>query len=1176
MSKRKSSAPVKWVGQSIEPTIPFRRLNNYLPVIVVTAGVMSGLPLTVMASPCANVTISANTTATQSIGSGCSFSTFSITANGTINVTNGIGINNSGTIGLIENSGNVVVSGAPPNGMGLVNSGTITTLNNLSSFSGAQYAINNSGLISTLTNSGSINNFINKATGTINSFLNSGNGTLSTTVGINNFNNSGIIINLTNTGLISQGSAPAFSNNALISTLTNSGIINGGGTGGTGIMISGSSVDSNNVFHPGATITSLTNNGTISSNGDTAINTGGLISTLNNIGLISSNNTAIYNTGSITNLTNSGSITGNGSCTDNIHTINCAIRNGGVINTLTNTGVISGATVGIFNGDGGTITSLNNAQGKSTSPLTFTGTLPTNYNIIVKNNGDYGQLSLNSTTISGVMNIGVSTIASAATPGTLIAVLSGISSQALIGNLSGTTISGVSGAYSWILQPESGNATIYDLLIAAYSGGSTNGGTTNGGSGSTTPASSSTTNTPTTTNITTGTSVSLSSIGTTYNSVLAGGTLVLQNGNQSGIALTISSAGGTITAPNTGAAQLSGVLSGPGNVIYNGAGLLNLTGSNTYSGGSSIISGTIVASGTSPFGTGGVYIGAQGTLIGAGTVTGLLVVFGKLQPGNSPGYLLANSTVTMNSGSTYLQDIAGKLQANAATPLGSTGYYSFLNVNGASLVIYPGATLSPRLQNLFSANEPGYGSAPYVPLLGDRFTIATAQGGISGKFSSVAQPSGLTTGTQFIPFYNIAGNNSLELAVIPTSYTATLANTNANTRSVAGALDQLSAATQADAVSTSQLALMYATADQTASSLATFAQSLAGEIYGATLAVVAQTTQRVQSAVVSRLANGFSLPTMQAGVNTETSALVTPQNPAGIPGSNVSSNPDVNPRATPSNSGLARGNVWGEIAYQYGNRAGNDKASGFSSNLYQMVLGVDGYKEHGIAAGGGIALSNTNVSANLGSGTVQQGSLFLYGKMPVESFMVDVMASYGLNATDNSRADPLSNGSLQAKGVRGNDALLSAGLSRAFETESARITPYIRMTWQQVNQSSFGEGSSPAALNVNSFSGNGLLGVLGLTVSGKDLDPMKASYTYRANLGVGADTNTLINPTLNATLAGFGTTIQTPNVGSTFVQAGLYGTAKFADNAYAYAGITGETRSGQTLGAVSLGVRIQF
>ncbi|MDO8695243.1 MAG: hypothetical protein Q7J51_14180 [Sheuella sp.] len=46
--------------------------------------------------------------------------------------------------------------------------------------------------------------------------------------------------------------------------------------------------------------------------------------------------------------------------------------------------------------------------------------------------------------------------------------------------------------------------------------------------------------------------------------------------------------------------------------------------------------------------------------------------------------------------------------------------------------------------------------------------------------------------------------------------------------------------------------------------------------------------------------------------------------------------------------------------------------------------------------------------------------------------------------------------------------------------------------------------------------------------------------------------------------------------GATFVQAGLYGTAKLADNAYAFAGLSGEARSGQTLGAVNVGLRVQF
>jgi hypothetical protein len=128
-----------------------------------------------------------------------------------------------------------------------------------------------------------------------------------------------------------------------------------------------------------------------------------------------------------------------------------------------------------------------------------------------------------------------------------------------------------------------------------------------------------------------------------------------------------------------------------------------------------------------------------------------------------------------------------------------------------------------------------------------------------------------------------------------------------------------------------------------------------------------------------------------------------------------------------------------------------------------------------------------------------------------------------------------------------------------------------------VNQSPFDEGTnSAAALSVNGYNGNAVRGVIGLAVGSKNKDPMVDPYTYKVNVAVGADTNTLINPSLNANLASYGTTIQAANVGNTFVQAGLYGTVKLNDNAFAYAGITGEARSGQTLGGVNLGVRVQF
>ena len=226
---------------------------------------------------------------------------------------------------------------------------------------------------------------------------------------------------------------------------------------------------------------------------------------------------------------------------------------------------------------------------------------------------------------------------------------------------------------------------------------------------------------------------------------------------------------------------------------------------------------------------------------------------------------------------------------------------------------------------------------------------------------------------------------------------------------------------------------------------------------------------------------------------------------------------------------------------------------------------------------GGVALSNTTLNPVYGSGTIQQGSLFAYGKMPLDEYVFDAIASVGLNASDLSRSDStgLSSG-YRNKNISGNDVLLSLGLSRPIDMEQIRITPFARVTWQMVMQSGVNEGQTGSALAVNSFTGNGVRGIVGVAAGSQETNPMTEPYTYRAYVGVGADSSGVLNPTINASLAGFNTNIMTPNVGAAFVQAGLYGTAKVADNAYAYAGISGEARTGQTLGTVNLGVRIQF
>ena len=1086
-------------------------------------------------------------------------------AGATITGTSNNAITNFGTIGKIG----VLLSTD-----GIYNNGTISN--------GVNRSIFNLGLI-TGSNSGIFNDTAGTITNT------SGNSAIITQAA-STTGGAGATYGIYNNGTIS--SPVAFGSGAIDNAGTisgsNSGIYNAATISGTGVL-------------------AVNNTGTIT--GNTAglynaaagtITSANLDATITNTGTMggASSQYGIYNAGTITNsyaglgasvgIANQTTGTIQGTIAGIYNAVGAEISvtsagsvgilniNTSTITSITNLGTITGDLAGISNQSTATIGTLTNAQGQVTA-LVYRNKLPTNYNVVINSTLDYGKLSL--VTPLGSTNFGV-TPTSTIVVNTYTAVLSGVTSANLLANQVGGTVTGTLNGLNWTLSPQGGAPTIWDLIVTTPGGGG--GGGSGGSSGGVSGSSSGGGSSPTPaglTNIVTNGSFGLSTIGVTTNPVFDGGTLTLTSGANTSQPFTITSSGGTISTPSGGSATMTGGLTGTGPMAINGGGTLLLAGTNTYTGGTTISGNTSLSiAGSSPLGSGAIFVASGSSLSGSGTIGAPVTVSGTLHPGNSPGYLALTQPLTINAGATFQQDIAGKAQASATSPAGATGYYSFTQVTGAGVTISPGATLNPRLQNLFSLSESGYGSTPYTPVVGDKFRIMTADGGITGKFTTLTQPAGLASGTQFLQFYNYSGSNSLDLAVAPSSY-STASSGNKNAQSVGSALDKLVVANQTGVSTSTQDALLYPVSGQSIANLGSYLQGMSGEIYGATLAVVPQTTQRLQAAVLSRLGDSMFVATRgMAQVTPATNSAISATNPGGQPTAAMSSNPNVNPYGANSGSGSMRnGAAWGEIAYQYGNRSSDSNSGGWSSNLVQAVVGLDAYSQGGTKAGGGLALSNTNVTAAQGSGTVQQGTLFLYGKMPVGEFVVDGMASYGFNSTNNTRNDPTGiTGGLQAKNVQGNDALVSAGVSMPIETESATLAPYARVTWQNVSQNGFNEGSAASALTVNSYNGNGVRGVIGLTAGSKATDPIKEKYTYKANVGVGVDSNAVLSPTLNASIAGQGTQIYTPNPSAAFVQVGIYGTAKIADNAYAYAGVTSELRGGQALVGGNVGVMIQF
>ncbi|HFF9519510.1 TPA: autotransporter outer membrane beta-barrel domain-containing protein [Serratia marcescens] len=451
-------------------------------------------------------------------------------------------------------------------------------------------------------------------------------------------------------------------------------------------------------------------------------------------------------------------------------------------------------------------------------------------------------------------------------------------------------------------------------------------------------------------------------------------------------------------------------ISGHGGLTKQGIGTLVMTGANTYSGPTLVNQGRLAVNGSV---TSAVSVQSGGIVGGSGTLGSLTARDGgTVAPGNSIGTLNVAGNVSFEPGSRYAVEVGPNGQSDRIQSSGSA------TIGGGEVAV----TLE-NSPNLLTQSE-------VRSLLGQQYTILSAQQGVSGQFDAVA------------PNYLFLGTG---LSYQPTGVTLSVGRNGTSFASVAQTANERAVAAAADALAAGNPVYESLLSSGTAGEARQAFRQLSGQIHADIASALVNDSRYLREALNGRLRQAEGLASSSAIKADE-------------------------------------GGAWAQLLGAWDHASGDANATGYQASTYGVLVGLDSAAEDDWRLGVATGYTRTSLHGGYGSKADSDNyHLAAYGDKQFGALALRGGAGYTWHRIDTKRSvnyGMQSDRDTAKYSARTEQLFAEAGYS--VRGEWLNLEPFVNLAYVNFENNGIAESGGAAALRGDKQHTDATVSTLGL------------------------------------------------------------------------------------------------